>query len=91
MESVSIKLVLKVKGADEEVVRLSFDAPVTLDAIKAAAARQWPEQATGAEFKYTDSDGDVVRLVSEGLGEALRHHAGAVLKVYVVPKNAAGA
>lgn len=93
MESVattSIKLVLKVK-ATEEVVRLSFDAPVTLDAIKAAAVRQWPEQAAGAEFKYVDNDGDSVLLVAEGVGEALRHHGGPVLKLFVVPKTSTGA
>ena len=84
----TVKLVYKVKN-DEAVIRLSFDAPVTLDAIKAAAVRQWPE-AAGAELKYCDVDGDNVLLVAEGIGEALRCHAGPVLKVYIVHKNPAG-
>ena len=87
--SVSIKFVYVVKN-ERQVIRLAFDEPVTLDAIKTAVVYQWPE-AEGAELKYIDAEGDSVLLVAEGIGEALRYHADPVLKVYIEPKSPAGA
>lgn len=84
--SVSIKLALKVK-AEEVIIHLSFDAPVTIEAITSAAVRLWPEQAVSADLKYIDTDDENILLVAEGINEALRFHSGPVLKLFVVPKG----
>ena len=85
--TVSIKLAAVKVKAEEVVVRLSFGAPVTLEAITSAAVRQWPELAVGAAFKYIDTDGENIRLFAEGINEALRFHSGPVLKLLVYPKG----
>jgi len=90
MSTVSLKLVLKTSG-DEEVLRLPFQAPVTMEAVKAAAAKQWPA-SLGASLSYSDADGDTVLLSSdEGLAEALLHHSGPILKIFIAPSGSRGA
>ena len=93
--SKSIKLIFKSGGASEqEMVRLSFSEPITLEAIKAAASSQWPSLGaapTGLLFSYNDDADELCVLSSEaGFSEALLHHAGPTLKIYITQKPHAG-
>ena len=78
---VSIKLAFS-----GDTIRLPFRFPVSHSAIKAAAFSHWREMREDEfYFTYEDDDGDALLLGSDdcALAEALTHHAGCVLKLFV--------
>ncbi len=92
MSSVSIKLILKIVGAPEEIVRLPFSEPVSLSAVKSAVTCQWSLFGVSYDLFYLDDVDECICLCDfdEGISEAIMHHARPTLKIIVKPKTSLG-